>query len=177
MGFTISGSICRRSARMRWGRRGGYRAGAVRGTGSAGLDFLPGPGIACEGPVRSILLISRRPFRRDSNACGGFRFPNFGSAGTNSAGGEVWCEPVITRHAPDLRTCWRMRCGADYRGSGAAHRSAALPYEVAGLGAEWVAWSGLPMVFAVWAGRRGGAGAEVGGALPGFLRLGPWPYG
>src|SRR5580704_15550329 len=27
-----------------------------------GLDFLPDLGIACEGPVRSILLISRRPF-------------------------------------------------------------------------------------------------------------------
>ena len=29
----------------------------------------------------------------------------------------------------------------------------ALPYRTLDLGAEWVAWSGLPMVFAVWAGR------------------------
>ena len=29
-----------------------------------GLDFLPDLGIACEGPVRSILLISKCPFAR-----------------------------------------------------------------------------------------------------------------
>jgi predicted solute-binding protein len=29
----------------------------------------------------------------------------------------------------------------------------ALPYEMLDLGAAWVNWSGLPMVFAVWAGR------------------------
>ena len=28
-----------------------------------------------------------------------------------------------------------------------------LPYQTLDLGAEWVMWSGLPMVFAVWAGR------------------------
>ena len=32
---------------------------------------------------------------------------------------------------------------------------ARLPYETLDLGAEWVAWSGLPMVFAVWAGKTG----------------------
>ena len=31
-----------------------------------GLDFLPDLGIACDGPVRSILLISRRPSRRSA---------------------------------------------------------------------------------------------------------------
>ena len=29
----------------------------------------------------------------------------------------------------------------------------AMRYVALDLGAEWVAWSGLPMVFAVWAGR------------------------
>jgi predicted solute-binding protein len=28
-----------------------------------------------------------------------------------------------------------------------------LPYETLDLGAEWVQWSGLPMVFATWAGQ------------------------
>jgi len=31
---------------------------------------------------------------------------------------------------------------------------ATLPYETLDLGAEWVAMTGLPMVFAVWAGRK-----------------------
>ena len=42
-------------------RRCRYWAGAVRGTGPARAGFSAGPGIACEGPVRSILLISRLP--------------------------------------------------------------------------------------------------------------------
>ena len=28
-----------------------------------GLDYFPGTGIACHGPVRSILLVSKVPFR------------------------------------------------------------------------------------------------------------------
>jgi predicted solute-binding protein len=38
---------------------------------------------------------------------------------------------------------------------------ALLPYEVHDLGGEWVEMTGLPMVFAVWAARKGVATPEV----------------
>ncbi|HEY4088130.1 MAG TPA: MqnA/MqnD/SBP family protein, partial [Bryobacteraceae bacterium] len=42
---------------------------------------------------------------------------------------------------------------------------AELPYEVLDLGAEWVEWSGLPMVFAVWAGKKAHLTADVARAF------------
>jgi predicted solute-binding protein len=49
---------------------------------------------------------------------------------------------------------------------------ARLPCRVFDLGAEWVEMTGLPMVFAVWAGRRGVATAQVEEAF-----RGSWQYG
>ena len=46
---------------------------------------------------------------------------------------------------------------------------AALPWHVYDLGAEWVEMTGLPMVFAVWAGRKGTVTRGVGGGLSGKL--------
>lgn len=49
---------------------------------------------------------------------------------------------------------------------------ARLPYHVYDLGAEWVEMTGLPMVFAVWAGRPGVVTREVGEAFRASLRYG-----
>jgi len=47
-----------------------------------------------------------------------------------------------------------------------------LPYQTLDLGAEWVAWSGLPMVFAVWAGRSEFLTADVAEAFRASYRWG-----
>jgi predicted solute-binding protein len=47
-----------------------------------------------------------------------------------------------------------------------------VPYYVYDLGAEWVEMTGLPMVFAVWAGRKGAISPEVAEAFRGSCRYG-----
>jgi predicted solute-binding protein len=49
---------------------------------------------------------------------------------------------------------------------------ARLPYYVYDLGGEWVEMTGLPMVFAVWAGRKGVVTAEVAEAFRESCRYG-----
>jgi len=138
-----------------------------------GLDFLPELGIACEGPVRSILLISRRPFdvirtlAVDS------------SSRTSTALARIMlaerygCRPIVTPHAPSLREMLVENDAALIIGDPALHlHPETLPYRTLDLGAEWVAWSGLPMVFAVWAGRTEFLTADVAEAFRASYRWG-----
>src|ERR1019366_10490042 len=50
--------------------------------------------------------------------------------------------------------------------------SASLPLKVYDLGAEWVAMTGLPMVFAGWAGRKGTVPPELVAAFQESCRYG-----
>ena len=117
-----------------------------------GLDFLPDVGIACNGPVRSILLISRVPFDeiRTLAADSGSR--------TSVALARIIlaerydCEPVITKRLPVLGDMLAESDAALIIGDPALHIDPEmLPYRTLDLGAAWVAMTGLPMVFAVWA--------------------------
>ncbi len=122
------------------------------------LAIFRGTGIACRGEVRTILLISRKPFSEievlavDSGSRTSVMLSRivlrrrFGAA------------PALITMDPDLD---EMLASAD---AALVIGDAALVLEpdqlrtqglyVADLGAEWVALSGLPMVFAVWAGRQ-----------------------
>lgn len=117
------------------------------------LDFLPGLGIACEGPVRSILLISKVPFAQIKTLAA--------DSGSRTSVALVrillrerfGCEPRITAQVPNLQDMLRNSDAALIIGDPALHLDPEkLPYQTLDLGAEWTAWSGLPMVFAVWAG-------------------------
>jgi chorismate dehydratase len=127
-----------------------------------GLDFLPDLGIACEGPVRSILLISRKPFRE-------IRTLAVDSSSRTSVAlarillAECYgCRPALTPLAPYLDEMMVDKDAALIIGDPALHLDPdALPYEVLDLGGEWVKWTGLPMVFAVWAGRSDLLTSEV----------------
>jgi predicted solute-binding protein len=120
-----------------------------------GLDYLPELGIACDGPVRSILLISRRPFSQ-------IRTLSLDSSSRTSAAlvrillaERFGCTPVVSAHRPSLDEMLAECDAALIIGDPALHLDpAALPYATLDLGAEWANWTGLPMVFAVWAGRR-----------------------
>lgn len=119
-----------------------------------GLDFLPDLGIACDGPVRSILVISRKPF-------GEIRTLAVDSSSRTSVAlarivlrERYGCRPALTPLAPYLDEMLVTNDAALIIGDPALHLDpAALPYQTLDLGAEWVEWTGLPMVFAVWAGR------------------------
>ncbi len=120
-----------------------------------GLAFLPQLGIACDGPVRSILLVSKKPFAeiRTVAVDAGSRTS---VALTRIILAEKYgCRPVMTARAPRLEEMLVEADAALVIGDPALHLDPeTLPYHVLDLGAEWVAWTGLPMVFAVWAGRR-----------------------
>jgi chorismate dehydratase len=119
------------------------------------LDFLPELGIACEGPVRSILLISKVPFHqiRTLAADSGSR--------TSVALSRILlrelydCDPAISARPPVLDEML-AECDAGLIIGDAALRIRIeeLPWDCLDLGEAWVQQTGLPMVFAVWAGRK-----------------------
>ncbi len=119
------------------------------------LAIVPGTGIACHGPVRSILLVSKVPageIRRlavDSSSRTSVQLARVLLARRYGA------RPELIAHPPDLEAMLRLADGALVIGDPALELDpAALPYEVHDLGGEWVESTGLPMVFAVWAGRK-----------------------
>jgi len=137
------------------------------------LEVIPGVGIACHGAVRSILLVSAR-------AAGEIRTLAVDSSSRTSVQlariilkQRYGAEPVMTAHAPDLEAMLRAADAALIIGDPALRIEAkCLPYRVYDLGAEWVEMTGLPMVFAVWAGRRGSVTPPVAEAFRESCRYG-----
>ncbi len=118
------------------------------------LEVIPGAGIACHGPVRSILLISKPPVAEVRTVA------LDSSSRTSVQLAKIILEqrygvaPEAVSHAPDLDAMLQVADAALVIGDPALHIDPSrLPYEVHDLGAEWVEMTGLPMVFAVWAGR------------------------
>jgi predicted solute-binding protein len=120
------------------------------------LEVLPGAGIACHGPVRSILLIASRPLSEVRTLAAD------ASSRTSVQLARVILErryaasPEIVSHPPDLAAMLGAADAALIIGDPAlALDPGRLPHRVYDLGAEWVEMTGLPMVFAVWACRKG----------------------
>lgn len=120
------------------------------------LEIVPGTGIACHGPVRSILLVSQRPAAEIRTL----------AVDTSSRTSVQLARVILERrygaeytaipHAPDLDAMLRVADAALIIGDPALRLDPqTLPYEVHDLGGEWVEMTGLPMVFAVWAARPG----------------------
>src|ERR1700693_4416631 len=142
------------------------------------LEILPGTGIACQGPVRSILLVSSRP-------AGEIRTLAVDSSSRTSVelvrvilDRRYGAAPVFTPHPPDLEAMLRIADAALLIGDPALrvdlNDAARLPnpYFAYDLGAEWVEMTGKPMVFAVWAGRKGVVTPEVVEAFRGSCEYG-----
>ena len=137
------------------------------------LEIVPGTGIACHGPVRSILLVSRRP-------AGEIRTLAADSSSRTSVQlarvileQRYGAECVSIPHAPDLDAMLRVADAALIIGDPALRVDPArLPYEIHDLGGEWVEMTGLPMVFAVWAARKGVVTPEVAEAFRESWRYG-----
>jgi chorismate dehydratase len=126
------------------------------------LAIVPGTGIACHGPVRSILLVSKVPAGKIQ------RLAVDSSSRTSVELARVLLErryqvrPEFIPHPPDLDAMLRLADASLVIGDPALRIDPAnLPYEVHDLGAEWVETAGLPMVFAVWAGRKEAITPEV----------------
>jgi len=137
-------------------------------TGAADIGIIPsielnrhdygrvsGLGIASRGPVRSILLVSSRPFGEIRTLAGDT------SSRTSIALARVILErrygasPRMLSHEPDLARMLEVADAALIIGDPALHLDPdRLDYHVLDLGAAWTEMTGLPMVFAIWAGRK-----------------------
>ena len=119
------------------------------------LEVIPGTGIACHGPVRSILLISSRPAPEIRSLAADTSSRTSVELARVILGRKFGARPRFLAHEPDLEAMLRKADAALIIGDPALRIDPArLPYHVYDLGAEWCEMTGLPMVFAVWAGRR-----------------------
>jgi chorismate dehydratase len=125
-----------------------------------GLDYFPGTGIACHGPVRSILLVSKVPFAKIRRLA-----TDSGSRTSAMLSQVILAErfgvrPQVFSRPADLGAMLTEADAALLIGDAALRvdpdelRRQTPPLETLDLGAEWVTMTRLPMVFAVWAGRK-----------------------
>lgn len=137
------------------------------------LEVIPGAGIACHGAVRSILLVSTRPAAEIRTLAADTSSRTSVELARVVLERKFGATPGILRHPPDLDAMLRRADAALIIGDPALRiEPARLPYHVYDLGAEWVEMTGLPMVFAVWAGRRGVVNAEVASVFLDSCRYG-----
>ena len=137
------------------------------------LEILPGAGIACRGPVRSILLVSARPAAEIRTLAADASSRTSVELARVILSRRYGAAPEITAQPPDLERMLRVADAALIIGDPALRIDPArLPYYVYDLGAEWVEMTGLPMVFAVWAGRRGVVAPDVAEAFRASLAYG-----
>ena len=118
------------------------------------LEYFRGTGIACHGPVRSILLISKVPMReiRTLATDSGSRTSVMLSRVILAE--RFGVEPRLISRRADLAPMLGEADAALLIGDAALRVDPEkLPFETLDLGGEWVKLSGLPMVFAVWAGK------------------------
>jgi chorismate dehydratase len=120
-----------------------------------GLEIIRGTGIACREAVRSILLVSQVPFENigllaaDTSSRTSVQLARVLLKRNHGA------RPRIVPHGPDLPSMLQAADAALIIGDNALRVDPEnLPYRWSDLGAEWTSTTGLPMVFAVWAGRR-----------------------
>lgn len=137
------------------------------------VAVIPGCGIACHGPVRSILLVSSCPAAEIR------RLAADASSRTSVQLARVILQrkygaaPQVVAQPPDLPAMLRAADAALIIGDPALRLDPeSLPFHVYDLGQEWVEMTGLPMVFAVWAGRGGATGPGVTEAFRDSCRFG-----
>jgi chorismate dehydratase len=119
------------------------------------LDYFPGTGIACHGPVRTILLLSKVPFAQVKTLA-----VDAGSRTSVMLSRVILAErygatPKTIEMPAEMESMLAVADAALIIGDPALHIDPeTVPYACLDLGAEWVNMTGLPMVFAVWSARK-----------------------
>jgi len=134
------------------------------------LVILPGLAVGSDGPVLSVVLAGTRPPEELDGA-----LVALGSTSRTSVllarilfEQRYGVHPRYEEMPPDLTAMLREADAAVLIGDvalRATHDAAGLGLHLTDLGAAWQSWTGLPMVFAVWAARR-----EYAEAHPGLLK-------
>lgn len=119
------------------------------------LEYFRGTGIACHGPVRSILLISKVPINRIRTLAADAASRTSVMLARVILAEKYGVEPRVVTRPADLAPMLGEADAALIIGDPALRLDpAALPFETLDLGGEWTGMTGLPMVFAVWSGRK-----------------------
>jgi chorismate dehydratase len=120
------------------------------------LEIIPGHGVACRGPVRSILAIARKPWREVRVLAADASSRTSVALARIILAERYGVRPDFIAQPPCLESMLANADAALLIGDPALLVDpATVPGEVLDLGGEWMALTGLPMVFAVWAGRLG----------------------
>ncbi|HXN48251.1 MAG TPA: menaquinone biosynthesis protein [Bryobacteraceae bacterium] len=138
-----------------------------------GLAIIPGAGIACHGPVRSILLVTKVPPAR-------IRTLALDASSRSSAmlarvilSRRYGVEPQAVSMPPDLPSMLEAADAALVIGDPALRlEPVRLGLAALDLGGEWCEMTGLPMVFAVWAARPEALTSGLAEAFLGSCRFG-----
>lgn len=110
-------------------------------------------GIACRGPVRSILVISRRPFQQIRSLAVDTGSRTSVQLSRIILTRRFGVDPVLLPMAPALEPMLEAADAALLIGDAAlAVDPAEINHPSLDLGAEWIDLTGLPMVFALWSG-------------------------
>ena len=118
------------------------------------LEIIRGTGIACRGPVRSILLISKVPFGEIRTLATDASSRTSVALSRIVLARKYGVEPRLYSERPHLGSMLEHCDAALIIGDAALVLDPAeLPFHVLDLGLEWTEMTGLPMVFAVWAAR------------------------
>ena len=132
------------------------------------LVVLPGLAVGSDGPVLSVNLVTQRPPAELTRVALG------STSRTSVLLARMWLEqvhgvrPEYFVCPPDLTAMLLEADGAVLIGDAAlraTHDAPGRGLQVHDLGQVWREWSGLPMVFAVWAARR-----EYAEANPGLVK-------
>ncbi len=115
------------------------------------LEYFRGTGIACHGPVRSILLISKVPIHRIRTLAADAASRTSVMLARVILAEKFGVEPKVITRPADLAPMLGEADAALIIGDPALRLDpATLPFETLDLGGEWNTMTGLPMVFAVW---------------------------
>lgn len=121
-----------------------------------GLEIMADVGIVSHGPVRSILLISRVPWPKIRSLAADLSSRTSVQLARVILRERFGVEPHVTEQRPDWREMLSAYDAALVIGDPALRIDpSSLAYEHLDLGAEWTSLTGLPMVFAAWAGKAG----------------------
>jgi chorismate dehydratase len=119
------------------------------------LDYFRSTGIACRGAVRSILLISKVPFAKIRTLATDTGSRTSVMLARIILAEKYGIEPKLISRRADLAPMLGEADAALLIGDPALRLDPlTLPFETLDLGLEWTRLTSLPMVFAVWSGKK-----------------------